>query len=540
MIPNPVALFTLGLLGLPETGEPEMTLTGDVHGIALLTTTPGRERSLVVARPDALHRVHWWEGSASRGELPRGEARAMAWCVAGDPAGQQRVYALDETGVLRSWDGRSDPREVLRARGVILPDGVFPMRFADDFDLDGEVDFALPSPDGFQLYFGVAGGAPRLGPAVRHEIDVDIGLDSVARSDPRFVQDLNIPAFRVEDQNGDGHPDLVFRDDDRVQFYWSGRDGKIPAEATFGLDLEEIRSQLPQRSRGIIDPGNLLTLLESQVTHLTRDFDGDGVADLLLRRGSKVSVYRGTAGQIDRSRATQVLRTAGNLLAAYALDDDGDGRDDLGLLLVSDISIGQILVWLVAGTSLSFDLFVYRQEDALRFSRKPTRVRRLTIDIPSLLSLSDEIGDHIDDLATGLTRVPVAADLDGDGRRDDVVSLGDDAVIRFHLDADQRAEIVEFASGWYDVVARFDDESDGREDVKVGLYDLVDWVPVPGRHLRRSIDGRDPAWMRELPDAAEGDAMALFVVDLNGDGVDDVVAGWGEEKVTLRFFATER
>ena len=510
----------------------ELLLAPPLSGVASLAIAAGTTRRLVVARPDSVQILSGFARDGSQpGELltevSRGERRLFVWCVAGDAHAGQQLFVLTDGGAVYVLDNATgELRKVLDRSAVSLPDGLYHLQFVRDLNGDGVVDLVVPRTDGLELYFGaVEGFVP--GPAVRHRVALDVDVDDPGDAAPRVRQEIRIPHFDVEDQNGDGHPDLVFRDSDQVQFFWSSPDGSLPGEPTFALDLEQIRSLLPARNRDLIDTSNLLKVLESQVSHLSRDFDGDGYFDLLLRRGRKVSLYRGSADGVDRSRASQVLKTGGNLLTAFALDDDGDGKDDLCMLQVVDVSLAALLLWLVAGGDLTLDLFVYSQQEDLRFSRKPTTRRTLQVAIPSVARLISGFEERVKDLGAEFKRVPVLGDLDGDGEQDDLVRMEGDNRVELFLNTGPESTdpAGAVASAWLDVLRRFDAQAGDSGRLEAELMELVDWIPLPGRDLVLRLKDRSPEGTLELQDQGEsiGTDRTLFVLDLDGDGQDDVL-----------------
>ncbi|MFG0318209.1 MAG: FG-GAP repeat domain-containing protein, partial [Planctomycetota bacterium JB042] len=501
-----------------------------VRGVELVRASGDGPRALLVARDDRLEVVDPGTGETTAA-LARGEARIFAWCVAPDAGGAEPVFLLRDGGEVARWAGGDAAPEIVLTDGAAnLPSGVTHLPFARDLDGDGRVDVVVPTADGLDLW-RAAGDRYEKTASVRHEVDVSLSADGPDDDDGELEQRVRIPRFDVEDMNGDGVPDLVFSDDDHVRFFWSGPDGRLPEEPTFTLDLEEIRTSLPARSRDVIDTENLLNLLESTVSHLSRDFDGDGFADLLLRRGKKVSVYAGGPSGIDRSTAKQVLRTGGNLLSAVAFDDDGDGKDDLALLLMSDLSLGQLLFWLVAGGEIELDLYVYAQEGALRFARKPTRRRTLVIELPSVTSLISDFEEQVDGIADELTRLPVAGDFDGDGRTDDAARRLPDGSVGLYRDAADGAE-TDWSKqrAWRSVVAKFDRAANGGERFEDDLLSLLDWAPLPGRELALALDGRTADRVVAL-EARDGTTDVLFALDVDGAPGDElvVVRGAGPE-----------
>ncbi|MBM4013440.1 MAG: VCBS repeat-containing protein [Planctomycetes bacterium] len=474
-----------------------------------------------------------------RARVERGAARTLAWCLA-PVAGtsRQELLALREDGVLqRHAAGAAAPAEVARITGLALPSGVFAFPFARDLDGDGDADLALPAAGGLSLWWVGADGKATRGPLVRHRIDVGLTLPAPEDDGPEVGVSLSIPSFEVVDQNGDGRPDLVFESDDHLQFFWTGSNGALPEQPTLEVDLAELKAKLAPAGGSVLDPANLFKALASRVSADVRDFDGDRRADLLLRQGSKVSLFPGTPAGIDRAKAAQVLKVSGNLLDAFAFDDDRDGKDDLCLLQVADVSFGQLLLWVIVGGELEFDLFTYRQEATLRFGKSPAKRRRLRVELPALLGIADEFEDSkaIERLGDEFARQPIGLDLDGDGQRGDVAQLRRDGTVavwrgKAALPEAHAAELAELRRG---LLARFDAAAAGKDAVKIGLLDLVEWVPTPGAAMRAAVAGRepdtllatrDPSADRKDADAADRQTDRLLIAaDLDGDGKDELL-----------------
>ncbi|MSR48025.1 MAG: VCBS repeat-containing protein [Planctomycetes bacterium] len=485
-------------------------------------------------------------------QVPRATSRTLAWCLAPARAvngARQSLLTLRDDGALQRHSAGAEPIEAARIAGLSLPAGVFPFPFARDLDGDGDADFALPAAGGLKLWFVGADGKAKQGPLVRHRINVTLDLPEPEDGYPEIGAAISIPNFDVEDQNGDGHPDLVFESEEHLQFFWTAANGALPEAPTLDIDLGELKAKLAPASGGMLDPANLFKALAGQVSADVRDFDGDRHADLLLRQGSKVSLFPGTRDGIDRSKAVQVLKVSGNLLDAFAFDDDKDGKQDLCLLQVADVSIGQVLLWVIVGGTLEFDLFTYRQEATLRFGKSPAKRRRLQVKLPALLGIADEFEENqtLERLADEFARQPVGLDLDGDGARGDVAQLRPDGTIALFRGkpALPEAHDASLAALRQSLVARFDAAAKGEDTLKVGLLDLVEWVPTPGAALRTAIAGREPAATLATPDpsAQRTDATSterhtdrlLIAADLDGDGKDDLLL-LDQEPLTVEWF----
>ena len=528
-------------------------LPRDTEGLALLDWDGDGRQELLVARPNDLMIATLARdgGLTTLHAIDRGSSRTLAWCV-DESVRPAALLTVREDGLLQRHRAGQAPQEAARVAGIALPGGVYAFPFARDLDGDGDQDFALPAARGLELWFVGADGVAKRGPTVRQRVDQSMTLAAPEDDRPVVAASVAIPAFDVVDQNGDGRADLVFESDDRLQFFWTRPDGSLPEAPTVELDLDELKKKLDAGPRGVLDPANLFKAFSGSVSAEVRDLDGDAKADLLLRQGSKVSLYAGGPQGIDRAKAAQVLKVSGNLLLAFARDDNGDGKEDLCLLQVADVSIGQVLLWVIVGGNLEFDCFTYFQEATLRFSKSPSRRRRLVVELPALLGLQDELEESpvVKRLAGEFLRVPVGLDLDGDGVRGDVADLQRDGVIALHRGkaALSAAGDPTFATLRAELMARFDRVAAGKEVVKIELMELVDWVPTPGSALRATIAGKTATRLLGLPDPSavasqnasripQTDRL-LVTADLDGDKKDDLLL-LDRDPLTLEVFWAE-
>lgn len=503
-----------------------VTLEPGSGGVCLVRSAEGGA-SLLVADERGLE-IRPWRTSATT--APRrfdlGTERTLAYCVAGS-GDSERVYLLDERRRVRTWHPSTfEVATVLEGAESMLPSGVFPMRFARDLDGDGDVDLAIPQASGFQLFFAGPDGFAK-GPRVDHRISIDVRIASWRDRDPAIRQSISIRDFEVADQNGDGRPDLAFRDAESAEYFWSRQDGTLPAEPTFTIDLEKIKSTLPKTQRGLIDTKNLLSFLDSKVNQVARDLDGDGVNDLVMQKGKTVLVYRGTRDGVSLDKAVAALPTSGNLLAVAVYDEDGDGKLDLYMLHVGDISLAEVLLWLVAKGELRIELFVYRQDPdkPLSFARKPSSRRTVTLSLPSATTTVDLVEEETDRVRERMQRVPVVCDFDGDGADDDLAVLVDGKRIDVYPDSLGDLELTE-ALSWNEVAKRFDRDAKGKSEMTIGLKEVVSWLPLLGLELHDRAARATLGASIDLSGTPIGErgASTLFALDLDLDGKDDFAA----------------
>lgn len=503
-----------------------LTLERGSGGMCLVRNAAGGS-SLLVADERGLE-IRPWNGDSaipSRRFDLTGE-RTIAYCVAG--VGEaERIYVLDERRRVRTWDPITfETKTILEGAESMLPSGVFPMRFARDLDGDGDIDLAIPQATGFQLFLANVNGFAK-GPRVDHRISIDVRISSWRDRDPAIRQSISIRDFEVKDQNGDGFPDLAFRDSQSAEYFWSGTDGALPSEPTFTVDLEQIKSTLPATQRGLIDTKNLLTFLDSKVNQLSRDLDGDGVNDLVMQKGKTVLVYRGAKDGVKLDKAVAALPTSGNLLAVAVYDEDGDGKLDLYMLHVGDISVAQVLLWLVASGELKVELFVYRQDPdkPLSFARKPSSRRTVTLSLPSAKTTVDLVEEETDKVRERMQRVPVVCDYDGDGESDDLAVLVEGKRIDVYPDALGDLDLTE-ALSWNEVAKRFDRDAKGKVELTIGLKEVVSWLPLLGLELHDRVSRASKSASIDLGATPIGErgASTLFALDLDRDGKDDFAA----------------
>ncbi|HKB14420.1 MAG TPA: VCBS repeat-containing protein [Planctomycetota bacterium] len=429
-------------------------------------------------------------------------------------------------------DGRpGEPAVLLGEVRAHAPLGLRRARLVRDIDGDGDGDLTLPG-SGETLLFTRANG--RYSPAGSLPADVELTLGV---GDPRLVtaRDLKekfesawkVPLFELADLNGDGRADLVAETDDSVSFTLVAPDGSIPAKPTFRLDLERLRKGLPKNGKGrSLDPDNLASIVSNRVEWIRRDIDGDDRADFLVRAGNVITVYRGGASGVDFSaRPSQVLKASGNLLGIALDDDDGNGRPDLLVARVEDISIPQALSWLLLPIRVSVDVFVYHAREGAAFSSRPDRRQRFTISLPSARTLVLE-PQRLRQQATG-DLLANRGDFDGDGEKDDLFLVKPDGTLEVYAGAAAGTSIGVPRT----LLAALKELGWGSKepDVVVTLERISDLAGQVGSRVRKAIEGRKPDWSFRPPEAVAEEAeedLSLWVFDLDGDKRDDAVVGW--------------
>ena len=430
------------------------------------------------------------------------------------------AYRLNEAAT--EWRA---PEVLLSGLAAAIGSGVQRLHFVRDVNGDGRDDLILPDSDRLALYLAATGGFL---PPLR--IDTQARLNTTLFSpnlERRIGQALRIPPLQLRDVNGDLAADLIVDTDERLAVFLADPTAAnyFSADPSFELDRLAIEESLGEFDIETLDFANLTGVLALTHEELLEDIDGDGIEDLLLREGGKVSVFPGTRAGIDVSTPTQVLRSGGNVLTTFLHDEDSDGSKDLWLWRVEPISVGDIFVWLALSGSISVEAFVYRnQGDA--FARRPARKISVALKFPSVIRLASSLRQIAEDARaaaettdtlTGVAQldgsvnkpIDVSGDASLDTIRDDLMLLVGNR-LSLYLSVIEAAPAPTFlgALGY----------SPDRDDYAIDLKGVVDAAMVSSDPL----DGINSAPNLEIDLSAVTGIGGLVSARINQDNRDDI------------------
>ncbi len=216
-----------------------------------------------------------------------------------------------------------------------------------------------------------------------------------------------VPNVDLVDQTGDGRPDLVAHHEDRVSLHAAGEDGAL-AHAPTASQWLQLRSAAELDARDTEVGGQVL------------DLDADGVADLALTKigggittlRTETRIHLGRKGGGFVERPAQVFADDGFAALVRFEDVDGDGALEM-LHPRSEVSVVSMSRAMLA-SRLDLDVRIRRAAPRpLVFAATPVQTLETTFGL---------------DLSVGAalrgTAPLTGADLDGDGRRDVVLSHG--------------------------------------------------------------------------------------------------------------------
>ncbi|MCP3918497.1 MAG: VCBS repeat-containing protein [bacterium] len=449
----------------------------------------------------------------------------VAWDLTDlDGDGTSEVMMITDGREVRIWRptpaGFGDSELLLEASSY-LPAGVSRMDFARDVDGDGMSDIVLPESGRYRIHLRrEEGWAAPIEVAFEPKISYTLGNPRSLSS--KFGQSVSLPWFSVEDIDGDGHVDLVSRLSDEVAFHIAR--GGLPAEPTWTLDLAGLRDQLPDR--GDFDFDDLLSNIPMRVEWRIADLDGKAPNDLVLMLGSTFKVYWGGSVTGPNRSPDQLLKSSGNVLHFFVRDVLGDGLPELQISRGERISLGRVLRYLILPGKVDFDLFTY-QNDEGTFSMTPTKRATLSLAIPRLLSLMND--DELEVAVEAQLEIPaLRTAFDDDGVRDDVVDLRDAHLVVYTGCAPDPADVKgrnfehdDFDAQIEELVLKDLDELEDGGTHTVDLGALEEWILTIGAELRAACEGKKPLVKHAL--LADAEDRELFLRDVDGDGRDDYV-----------------
>ena len=344
--------------------------------------------------------------------------------------------------------------ELVRSQSLYAvprPDFIDYYDFVTDWNGDGRDDILLYQFDHASLYAGKGDGGFSDPETLRLPIETDIGPPNPVRylrPHHAFRVAYWAPQLNLQDTNADGRADLIATTGDHVALFRRSADGSFPEKPsqTFNLNLMNDEERDQRRDR-----------LGMSILNVA-DLDHDGRADLIANkqegnftnRQSKVGIYWGKTGSWATGKPDQVLQLEKAAIGPLIRDVNGDGREDL-VMLIMDIGIYTAAKVLITGTfNLIWQYYLLGPDHT--YPAQPTYVDitpikldltkfRLIGGFPNIFA--DFNGDGYDDMVYGKSdkelvialkdaqgkrtgveeviqvpvgMIPMAEDLNGDGK----------------------------------------------------------------------------------------------------------------------------
>ena len=488
------------------------------------TDGDGRAELICITATGRISRLRIVDGAfATAGELQlRDPSHSLLAFADIDPAPGIELVVCDGSGAIwLPWPNGGatpEPKPLARRARCQLPLGRPQLSpFVQDLDRDGRLDLLVPQLQGvlpFVQEAPAADGAPVFRALELLPVKAQVELDEVTRgSDQERIGALVIPRIETQDLDGDGRPDLLFRDDLVHTFHLQGGDGKFARRVT--VDLRQFEDSTPKAA---VAPGSTLVLGDRQ--QLQRgDIDGDGIPDFVIAHRRKVWTFLGgkQGPQFTKARTQAV---ADDVSAMLLVDLEDDQKADLLTFQVQVPGVGALLLGLVQSIDLDIKAVGYRSENGA-FANTPAWRRTITLRIPPLLSLlsrQEELLQRLTDVV-GKARMGERGAFTAPGRSDLWLVRGDGKALDLYA-LDGAAPTLASASGRRLLRRVLFDDPDP-------VFDLDRVFTLLGGFLDEVSGGligdRQPVASAPLRDAAAWRPVAMLPGDVDGDGRDELV-----------------
>ena len=451
-------------------------------------------------------------------ELP---GQAVGWDVSSaySKSDSASIIALIDGSEVLVWhiEGHRilDSQTIKSGLPGFLSKGINRLYFSRDINGDGNDDLIIPGAGVLNLFVSDGNKGYQEALSVQSDFRIRTNLNA-SRLERRTGQAIRIPMMELRDVNNDGFDDLVSRTDERLDVFIADELGEryFPVSPSYSVSITDIEERLGEFDIDSLDFSNLTGVLALTHEEILEDVSGDGIDDLLLREGGKVSLFVGSEGGMDLQNPRQVLRSGGNVLSTFLYDEDEDGLKDLWLWRVEPISVADIFVWLALSGSVSIEAFVY-PNDGERFARRPTRKITVELKFPSVIRLVNSvrnIANEAQDRDSGETTATNTANLDADREHEDLLVLVHDQ-LKIFLNSIEPADDSEEFLGALNYNRQ-------RDNYEINIREILDNVSIGGNPHLDLMENRIADLSIDIGvDATTGDIIPAL---LNRDALDDI------------------
>ena len=446
--------------------------------------------------------------------------RSVGWDLSNNyqgDGGLSLIAVVDGNQVL-AWHVEAEeikgPSTVTSDIDGYLSKGINRLHFSRDINGDGLEDLIIPGAGQLQIHMNEGNGGYQTPLAIQSDFRIRTNLDS-SQLERRIGQAVRIPLMELRDVNSDGANDLISRTEELLDVFLANATGPAYFSATpsYSVNIAEIEARLGDFDIDNLDFSNLTGILALGHEELLEDVDGDGIDDLLLREGGKVSLFGGTINGMAMEQPRQVLRSSGNILSTFLFDENNDELKDLWLWRVEPISVGDIFVWLALSGSIAIEAFIYPNEGE-RFARRPARKITVSLKFPSVIRLANSVRGVRQVSATDAEEdvVSTTGNFNDEPARADLLALIDNQLALFFNSIDPQDDETEFlgALGY----------SRDQDSYEIDIREIVDNALEDINQRRSSIESLSPDLT--IPLSLNTSVNDIITVKINGDDTDDI------------------
>lgn len=455
---------------------------------------------------------------------------AVGWDISHNLAdGNFSLIALIDGSRVLAWQINdrqfTEPQELISGLNGFLGKGVYRLNFSRDINNDGLDDLIIPGAGELALYIRNPDGSYQLPLTVLSDMQLRTVIDPGRELGRSVGQSLRIPLMELRDVNNDGLPDLISDTEERFDVFLanpSGSGAYFPSDPSYTVDRIAIRERLGDFDIDQLDFSNLTGILALTHEELLQDMNGDGIDDMIMREGGRVALHLGSQNGINFDQPDQILRSGGNVLAIFLHDENANGRPDLWLWRVDQISLGDLFLWLAISGSINLEAFVYHNEGN-NFARRPARRITVTLRFPSAVRMISSVRDVRErarsmDAVIPATPAITTAERTSGGQAEqamqDLLVLMNDQVEVFYRAITPAPELADdrfLASLGY---------SRTRDNYEIDIRRMIDEFDIEVNRDVNLSRQASPDVILALPgEAQRGDIVAS---DINNNGRDDI------------------
>lgn len=441
-----------------------------------------------------------------------------AWDISYDHNNNPAIVVLNSKGQLNRWvyDGTRFNEELILASLVpSIPRGLNRLNFVIDANNDKKNDYAIPLFGEIALFISDQQEQFTNPISINSEIEVNTLLFS---SNPvrDLGQKIRIPKLQLRDVNADNELDLIINTEERLEAYiYDSSKETFPDIPNYLIDKNEIEARLGEFDIENVDFSNLTGVLALTHEEVLEDINGDGIEDLLLREGGKVSIFEGHSKGLKLETPKQILRSGGNVLSTFLHDENNDGYKDLWLWRVEPISVSDIFVWLALSGRINLEAFIYTNQNG-DFARRPARKITVALKFPPVTRLASSFNqarESIRNMTDGRNEQTLRINRTSNQLADDLAHYAGGKIEIFLNNLEKEDK----GSGFLSSVG-YTSEQDVYE---IDLRSVIDGIENQIDPLLKNTQGKKADTVIQLDNLSQ-DAK-IFAMRLNSDNQDDFI-----------------
>ena len=444
--------------------------------------------------------------------------QSAAWDISYDHNNNPAIVVLNNKGHLNRWiyDGtRFNEELILTSLAPSIPRGLNRLNFVIDANNDKNNDYAIPQFGGLALFISDQQEQFTKPIFVNSEIEVNTLLfsNNPARD---LGQKTRIPKLQLRDVNADNELDLIINTEERLEAYIFDSSKKtFPSTPNYLIDKNEIEARLGEFDIENLDFSNLTGVLALTHEEVLEDINGDGIEDLLLREGGKVSIFEGHSEGLELDTPKQILRSGGNVLSTFLHDENNDGYKDLWLWRVEPISVSDIFVWLALSGRINLEAFIYTNQNG-SFARRPARKITIALKFPPVTRLASSFNQARENIRTatnGYNEQTLRINRNSNQLADDLAHYTGKKIDIFLNSLEKEDKDASFLSS-----VGYTSEQDVYE---IDLRSVIDGIENQTDPLLKNTQGKRADTVIELNNLSQN--AKIFAMRLNSDNHDDFI-----------------